>query len=223
MTQTLSLTPSTRPLGLDPVWRAATWTVQGATVSGVTIYRAQLWRRPQDATNAEISALATSYATIGSGLAAFTFTDDQMDFPLIAENGERDSVWLSIAGLRSGNQVEALRAGWLEMIEPGCRTDDFYDSEATFTVADGSVVVTFAGSGYRAPVEAVALPGGAEDGTYSVADGYVTFIHDGAAYRAPAEAVSTPSGLIAGGLLVLDGWLYLMPAAQAYRLPIEAV
>lgn len=220
MTQSISLTPSTLPLGLDPVWRGSLSSFEGPTVSGISLYRAQIWRRPQEVLDPDVDALATAYATVSSGKATFTFTPSQMDFMLVANNGAKDDVWLSIAGLKSDGNVQILRADWLTVLEPGCRTDDFLPVDASFSVTNSRLVIAFGGVTFSFAVEEVALPSGAVDGTYSVTNDQATFISDGKAWKAPVESTTSPSGLSDGGMLILNDILYIKYSNQAYKRPV---
>lgn len=223
MNQTLTLTPSTDPLGLNPVWRGSPFIFSGATQSGITLYKAQIWRKPQDATNTSKDPLATAYASVSTNTVAFAFTPDQMDFTLLANNGAEDDLWLSVAGLNEDGHIEPLRTGWFRVIEPGHRGSDFTDITATFSITNDYLMVVFVGEAYRTQVVEVGAPGGASAGEYVVVNDNAIFTDANGSFSLQVSATATPSGLVEGGILVLGDVMYLMFDGQAYKAPVQQI
>lgn len=152
MTRTISLTESTRELGLDPVFRASPLIITGSSISGTNTYRAQLWRRPQDARETDAEPLATAYGIAASGSISLAFSGTAMDITLAADGGRYDDLWLTLAGVQTDGQIVAQRAGWLRVEEGGNDPSEFVIDGVVVTVVDDVATFTIDGVLYSIPV-----------------------------------------------------------------------
>lgn len=189
MTQTVTFTPTTSPLGLDPVWRSSPLILTGTARAGVGTYRAQLWRRPQDARVADAEALATSYATATGGSVSLAFSASQMDSTLAADNGGYDDFWLNIVGVQTDGQSIPLKAGWLRIVEAGADPDAFVIPGLTITVVDDVASFTLPGGPtFSIPVyQDDTVDPGDTGWEVSVVDDMIILTKDGVSYATAAH------------------------------------
>ncbi len=186
MTRTITLTESTLPLWLDPVFRAGPLLFTATKIDGITTYRAQIWRKPQDARAEDAEALATAYAIAGVSTVTLAFSSTLMDFTLAAGNGAYDDVWLSIVGVQSDGQIVPLRADWMRVIESGNDPASFVVGDVVVTVENDIASFTYEGVVYSIPVyEATPSTPGTTGWLVSVVDGMLILAKDGESYAAP--------------------------------------
>lgn len=187
MTQTVSLTETTAGLHLDPVFRSSPFVLSASAVTGVSVYRGQLWRRPQDAREADATPLATSYASESSETVHIAFSGIQMDMALQAGAGSYDDLWITLALVQGDGQSVVCRADWLRVIESGCDPLAFVVEGVDVTVDEetSTAFFTIGGVTYEMPLvpETTITPGDSGWVT-SIVNGTVIFTKDGVSYSA---------------------------------------
>ena len=180
MPQTVTLTQSTLPLGLQPAFRATPLSLTGTVATPVlSTWRAQLWRRPQDARDVAAEPLATVYGTVASGTLAIAFTAAQMNFALNAGNGMYDDVWLMIGGVDANSEPHVVRADWLRVNEGGFDATEFPATVTDFTVSDDIITIEYAGATYQIQATETTSPPGVGEGTIVVIDDILYFTPQG--------------------------------------------
>jgi len=190
MRQSVTLTANATPLALDAVFRASPLILAGDSITGVTTYRAQLWRRPQDARVADAEPLASAYGAASAGAVSVAFSGSQMDIELEADNGGYDDLWITLAGVQSDGQLIVFRAGWLRVIESGADPEAFVIEGITITVEDGIATYTIDGETYTSPVLSVPVTPGTTGWEISFVDEVMILTKDGESWAVEAEKTS---------------------------------
>jgi len=180
MAQTITLTTTGTPLALDPVWRATPCGFTGTVATpALSTWRAQLWRRPQDAQDADLEPLATVYGTVSGTTLNIAFTAEQMDIALAAGNGAYDDLWLMIGGVASDAQPHVVRSGWLRVQEGGFNAAEFPATVTNFTVANDIITIDYGGTAYQMQGVEVPIPDGAGEGSIVVINDVLYFTPEG--------------------------------------------
>jgi len=189
MNQTVTFTESATPLDLDAVFRASPFVLTGTGVAGVSVYRAQLWRRPQDAREDDAVSLATAYGAPSGGTVSIAFSGTLMDVTLAAGGETYDDLWLALSGVQADGQVVVARAGWLRIIEAGCDPAAFTDTEIELDIVDGTASFTYGGVEYSFPVVSEVVLVGDGGWELSVVDGILILSKDGVSFSVPVVPV----------------------------------
>lgn len=214
MTQTISLTPSTVPLGLNPVWRATPFALTGAVGdSELTTWRAQLWRRPQDCRDEDAEPLATVYGAVSGENLTIAFPAALMDFELRAGEGSYDDVWLVVGGFNSSATPHVVVADWVRVKEGGFRADDAPTTTVEYTIEDDVIIIPQDGSTYRVQGVPIETPEGIGRGTLVVIDDIVYFTPlDGTtSWQVQGVPVATPEAAEGEQLKAIDGLVHVTP------------
>jgi hypothetical protein len=176
MPQTISLQQTGTPLTLSPVWRATPLPLTGTVSDPVlTTWRAQLWRRPQDVRDPDISPLATVYGAVAGSTLSIAFTAQQMDIELGAGNGMYDDIWLTLGGVDSDDEPHVVRAGWVRVQEGGFAVDEYPATVTSFTVENDIITIGYGGTTYQLQGVEVPIPDGAGEGSIVVINDILYF------------------------------------------------
>lgn len=188
MTQTIDFTESGTELDLDPVWRASPLVFTGDEDEDITIYRAQLWRRPSDIRDEE-DAIATTYAEAAAGTVTLAFSATQMDFSLIAGGELYDDVYIVFTGMGTDGAPRVQKGGWLRVQESGNDPDGFVISDIELTVTDDVATFNYGGNEYSFPVAETTPTIGEGGWELSVVDDILILTKDGVSYSVPVVEV----------------------------------
>ncbi len=190
MTQTLTLTPSSDPLGLSPWPSGGPMVITGTVPASpsMSTWRMQLWKRPHDARVTDAEPLATAVGTVASSTLTIAFSPSQMDYDALSLSDAvgANNYFLTVGGTDTDGAQQIVRFGNIEIIPV-----PFDASAATtataITVEDDIATFTFNGATYRIPVEEIASPPGAVEGEIVVLNDMAVLTIDGTSYTFPVE------------------------------------
>lgn len=190
--QTITLTPTGTPLALNPVWRSSPFLLAGTVgATELATWKAQLWRRPQDAGVSGAEPLATAYGSTSGGTVNLAFTSLQMSMALAAGGGAYDDIWLVVGGRAADSQVAVSRGDWLRVMEGGFDPANTAGTPVLFTVTDDVANFVYDGVAYALPVVAITTPAGAEEGQILVLDDTMIFTQGGVSFAAAVTALAS--------------------------------
>ncbi len=221
MTQTINLTSSGGSLGLEPAWRASPLVIRGTVTNpALSVWRAQLWRRPQDVRAEDSAPLATTYGTVAEGVMSAAFTAAQMDVDLVADHGAYDDLWLVVGGTGTDGQAYVVVADWLRVREGGFDADAYTVTPITFTVEDDMLSFSYGGTTYTRPVEEVDIPPGTSSGDLTWIDDMIVLTTNTTAFTWPVEETEEPTGAVLGGGVVIDDELITTVEGGSFKTPV---
>jgi hypothetical protein len=190
MKQTLTLTPSSDALGLDPWPSGAPLVITGTVASypAMDSWTMQLWKRPHDAQVVDAEPLASAVGSVATGTLTIAFSPSQMSYDNLGLNNVvgANPFYLVLGGENTSGQQEFIRYGTVEII-PIPFSSSAPTTPAAITVTDDIATFSFNGSTYRVPVEEVASPDGAVEGEIVVVDDIAILTVDGVSYTFPVE------------------------------------
>lgn len=190
MKQTLSLTPSAAPLGLDPWFAGSPLVVSGTvpTTPTMSSWLMQLWKRPHDIQTDGTEPLAISVGGVASGVVTWTFTAAQMTLDDMSNEVGTNNYWLTIGGVDNTSIQQIIRAGTIE-IDPCPFTIATTGVITSIVVSDDTATFTHNGTVYSLPVSAVPTPEGAIEGELVVIDDSLVITFNGVSYTTPVVPV----------------------------------
>lgn len=190
MKQSLSLTPSSDALGLEPWASDSPLSLTGTVPAtpSMSEWRMQLWKYPSDAREDDATPLATAIGSVASSVLTIMFSPSQMSYDnldlsdAIGEN----NYWLTLGGEDADGFQQIIRYGWIEVV-PVPITTDAPTTAIGITVVDDVATFVFNGSTYTLPVSAIATPEGAVEGEIVVIDDMAVLTVDGVSYTFPVQ------------------------------------
>jgi hypothetical protein len=188
MKQTLSLSPSSDPLGLDPWMSGGPIVVTGTVPAYPTMssWMMQLWKYPHDVTAADAEALITAVGTVASTTMTVAFTKTQLGTLDLSNEAGANCYWLTVGGLDSNSSGYVIRQGTIE-IQPSAFLSDADASITQITIEDDIARFVFNGVTYTVPVAAITTPTGAVEGAVVVIDDMAVLTVDGVSYTFPVQ------------------------------------
>ena len=224
MTQTLSLTPSTANLGLDPWFLGSPLVITGTVPSSPTmsVWGMQLWASQWALIeDPDAEPLATAIGSVTSGTLTIGFTPSQLSTLTIRSAAGTNAFWLVIGGQDTDANQQIIRAGTIE-ISPCPWQATSLTNSIGITVTDDWATFTYNGELYRFPVAESASPPVTPDGIAVDDDtAYIDFNSD--VYSAPVEEIATPPEAVEGELVVVNDNLIVLLNGIAYTIPVEQV
>jgi len=190
MKQTLSLTPSTDALGLDPWFAGSPVVITGTVPAYPTMdtWKMQLWKYPHDAQVADAEPLATAVGAVVSTTVTITFSPSQMTYDALSLSDEAGAnhYWLTLGGEDEDGFQQLIRAGTVEIMP--CPFSGTAPTTATaITVTDDVATFSWNGSAYTLPVVEIESPDGAVEGEIIVIDDMAVLTVDGVSYTFPVQ------------------------------------
>lgn len=223
MTQTLTLSPSTARLDLEPWFAGASIVITGTVPStpDMRLWAMQLWASQwellQDAT---ATPIATAIGSVAEGVLTVGFTPSQTSISTLSPVVGNNSFWLVIGGQDSSGNQQIIRAGNIE-INPCPWTATGLSNSVGITVADDVATFIYNGATYCFPVAEIALPPVTPDGI-AVNDDTAYMDFNGEVFGAPvAEVTPVPAEAIEGELVVVDDNLIVLLSGTAYTIPVK--
>ncbi len=208
-------------MGLEPVWRSSPFVVRGTVGDpALSVWRAQLWRRPQDVRGEDATPLATTYGTVADGVMRAAFTAAQMNIALAADHGAYDDLWLVVGGTGTDGQAYVVVADWLRVREGGFDADAYTATPIVFTVIDDMLTFTYGGTTYVRPVVEVDIPAGTSSGDLTLIDDMLILTTDTTAFTFPVEETEEPAGAVLGGGVVIDDELIATVEGGTFKTPV---
>jgi hypothetical protein len=219
VTRTLNFNPSPADTWLEigEVPRASPLTLTGPAADGYESYSGALWRNPRSVHAAGATPLATADGSVGVGTASLEFSATDLDLDLTADAGYYDDIWLVVTAVRE-SQTEAVRWGWLRLVEAGLESVGTIGAPLVFTITDDLCSITHDGLVYTLAVVLVG-PSEEDEGVVTASNDVLYFHTDGEQWSAPAVQV-VPAVVAEGEGAVLDDVLYVTLAGLCYATPV---
>jgi hypothetical protein len=188
MKQSLSLTPSTDELGLDPFFAGAPVQIYG-TIPAYPVmdsWQMQLWKYPSDAGEEGAEPLLTAVGAEATGVMTITFTASQLSSLDLSDAIGCNNYWLTLGGVDENSQRRVVRGGTVEII-PCPFVTDAGATVSGITITDDVASFVYNGQTYTLPVAAIETPVGAVEGEIVVIDDMAVLTIDGVSYTFPVQ------------------------------------
>jgi len=223
MKQTLSLTPSTAPLGLD-AWFANSAVVITGTVPAyptMGVWAMQLWESQWELLDDPTAEpIATAIGSVVSGVLTITFTPTQMTLTGLSAVAGSNNHWLTIGGQDTDGNQQIIRGGNIE-INPCPWAAANIANSIGITVTDDMATFIYDGATYTFPVALIASPPVTPTGV-AVDDDSVYIDFGGDVFGAPvAEVDPAPPEAVEGELIVIDDNLIITLSGVSYTIPVQ--
>ncbi len=228
MTQSLTLTPSSAPLGLDPWFSGSPLVITGTvpTTPTMATWRAQIWASNYALIeDADAEPLATAIGAETNGVLTIGFTASQIsaDTLGLSSVAGNNSFWLVLGGQNSNGSQQIIRAGTIEIMPCPWSTAGTANVLG-ITVIDDVATFEYNGATYSFQVSHNASPPLTPDDGVDVSDDTAYFEYEGTVFETPTAVVTpTPAEAIEGELVVVDDNLIILLSGIAYTIPVVQV
>jgi len=228
MTQTLTLTPSSAPLGLDPWFSGSPLVITGTVPTSPTMatWRAQIWASNYALIeDADAEPLATAIGSETGGVLTIGFTPSQISSDALGLSSVvgNNSFWLVLGGQNSNGSQQIIRAGTIE-ITPCPWSTAGTANVLGITIVDDVASFEYNGATYSFVVAHNPSPAITPDDGVDVGDDTAYFEYEGNVYDTPTAVVDpAPPEAIEGELVVVDDNVIILLSGIAYTIPVVQV
>jgi hypothetical protein len=186
MRQSLTLTPTTDALGLDPWFAGAPAQIYGTVPAypEMTSWMMQLWKYPHDANEDDAEPLASAVGAVNAGVMTITFTAAQLSALELSDEVGANNYFLTLGGVDANSQRRVVRGGSVEIV-PCPFVTDAGGTVTGVTVTDDVASFVYNGQTYTLPVSEIEDPIGAAEGEIVVIDDMGVITIDGVSYTFP--------------------------------------